>query len=79
VTITTIATAAAPRPRTLSTQTSPFTLPTAGVDAWRDCVPAVGVPTYMRTKSAFRTTRLNHNSIVSTAKQAAAPPRGVPR
>lgn len=73
---------------------APSTVPAAGVASWRECAPAVGVPTFMRTKSAFQTTRLNHNSIVSTvavvalaqkgrtgygAAKQAFPPRGVPR
>jgi hypothetical protein len=65
----------------------------AGSPTWRDTGAVVGVPTYMRTKSAFATAVLNHNSILSTvdviaapavrdgnvAAKQAGPPRGVPR
>jgi hypothetical protein len=93
MTITAIPSAAALRPRTLSTQVWPSAVPAAGVDSWRKCAPTVGVPTFMRTKSAFQTIGLNHNSILSTvvvtlaqrgrndygAAKQASPPRGVPR
>ena len=90
MTITTIPTVAAARPRTLSLQGAPFP---AAVGTWRGGDPRVAVPTYLRTKSAFMSTSAYHNSIRTAvvaatipavrdrggADKQAAPPRGVPR
>jgi len=94
MTITTIPTVAAARPRTLSMPGTALPVGTALVPtAWRSAAPAVAVPTYLRTKSAFLSTSAYYNAIRTTVAAAtvpaardhvgvdkqAAPPRGVPR
>lgn len=65
MTMTMIPTVAAARPRTLSMQGAPL-----AVGTWRSEVPAITVPTFRRTKSAFPSTAAYYNSIHSTVAAA---------
>jgi hypothetical protein len=92
VTMTMIPTVAAARPRTLCMPGVALAV-SPPVGTWRSGAPAVAVPTYLRTKSAFLSTSAYYNSIPATvvaatvpaardhvgADKQAAPPRGVPR
>ena len=72
MTMTMIPTVAAVRPRTLcmpgvSLAVSP------PVGTWRTGAPAVAVPTYLRTKSAFLAPSAYYNSIPATVVAATVP------